>query len=65
MGMGSRFEDEDIDDDVGDYYDDYVDDVDDVGIVFNSPSLRIMVKISHLFSLCHLLHYKSAWSSWP
>ena len=44
MGMGSRFADEDIDDDVGDYYDDYVDDVDDVGIVFNSPSLRIMVE---------------------
>ena len=44
MGMGSRFEDEDIDDDVGDYYDGYVDDVEDVGIVFNSPSLRIMVK---------------------
>ena len=44
VGMGSRFEDEDIDDDVGDYYDDYVDDVDDVGIVFNSPSLGIMVK---------------------
>ena len=44
MGMGSRFEDEDIDDRVGDYHDDYVDDVDDVGIVFNSPSLRIMVK---------------------
>ena len=41
MGMGSRFEDEDIDDDVGDYYDDYVD---DVGIVFNSSSMRIMVK---------------------
>ena len=44
MGLGSRFEDEDIDDDVGDYHDDYVDDVYDVGIVFNSPSLRIMVK---------------------
>ena len=44
MGMGSRFEDEDIDDDVGDYYDDYVDDVDDVGIVLNSRSLGIMVK---------------------
>ena len=44
MGMGSRFEDEDIDDRVGDYHDDYVDDVDDVGIVFNSPSLRIMVE---------------------
>ena len=37
MGMGSRFEDEDIDDDVGDYYDDYVDDVDDVGIVLEGP----------------------------
>ena len=44
MGMGSRFEDEDVDDDVADYHDDYVDDVDDVGILFNSPSLRIMVK---------------------
>ena len=37
VGMGSRFEDEDIDDDVGDYYDDYVDDVDDVGIVLEGP----------------------------
>ena len=43
MGMGSRFADEDVDDDVGDYYDD-VDDVDDVGIVLNTPSLRIMVE---------------------
>ena len=44
VGMGSRFADEDIDDDVGDYYDDYVDVVDDVGVVLNPPSLRIMLE---------------------
>ena len=64
MGMGSRFADEDIDDDVGDYYDD-VDDVDDVGILLNEDYGGRAKKISHLFGLCHLLYYKSAWSSWP
>ena len=60
MGMGSRFADEDN----GDYYDD-VDDVDDVGILLNEDYGGRAIKISHLFSLCHLLYYKSAWSSWP